>query len=75
MSLEDIDDVELEVVKKLEECVTFLLSCELEGKSCKRCKEKDNCLIFIRTVLAAVCRIEIARMATPNKNIEHGMFI
>ena len=71
----DVDDVEEAVANKLEECAEHLLSCELEGKKCKKCKEKDGCLIFIRTVLAALCRIEAARMATPDKNIEQGMFI
>ena len=71
----DIEDVEDEIVERLEVCVTSLLSCELENRNCKRCKDRNNCLIFIRSVVAALCRIQIAQMSVPKKKIEEGMFI
>ena len=73
--IKEVENVEDKIVKKLEECATFLLSCELENKKCKKCKDKDNCLIFIRSVVAALCRIQIAQMTIPTTNIAEQMFI
>ena len=77
MSLEElsVEEVEDKIAEQLEECAELLLSCELENKKCKRCKEKENCLIFIRSVVAALCRIHVAQMTIPQTNSSEQMFI
>lgn len=75
---EDVEAVEDEVVKKLNECADFLMVCEIDNKHCDRdCsrKNKEDCLIFIRSVLASLCRIEVARITPKTRAIEEKMYI
>ena len=73
------EEAELEVLEdkignQLEECADLLLACELEDKKCKKCKKKADCLLFIRSVLAALCKIEVARMLTGDKKIPEHLY-
>ena len=75
LDIEYIDDIVGKVAEHLKTCATALLSCEEENKKCKKCKDRENCLIFIRSVLAALCKMEIARMEIPDKNISESMYV
>ena len=71
----NIENMVETIAEKLEECATLLLACELEKKECKKCKDKKDCIIFIRTVLASLCRIEIAKLQTDDTEIPEGLYI
>ena len=71
----NINDVVAEIAEKLETCVVALLECEEENKVCKKCKNKNDCLIFIRSVLASLCRIAIAQMVVEDKKIPEGLYV
>lgn len=70
-----IEDIIEKIGNQLEECADLLLSCELEKKVCKKCKNKADCLFFIRSVLAALCKIEAERMFIDNEKVPEGMYL
>ena len=72
---EDIEDITEKIAEKLELCSKLLLECEEEDKKCKKCKDKDNCLLFIRSVVSALCKIEVARMSIPENETPEGMYL
>ena len=75
LDIDNIDNVIEKVAEHLETCATILLSCEEENKKCKRCRDKENCLIFIRSVLAALCKMEVARMKILDKETPESMYV
>ena len=41
----------VEMIQKIDDIIFSLGKCAKEGKSCKKCKEKDECRKFMRAVL------------------------
>lgn len=70
-----IEEIVEKIGNQLEECAELLLSCEEQNKDCKKCKNKTDCLIFIRSVLASLCKMEAARIFVGNGDIEEGIYI
>jgi len=47
-----------ETKKDIQEVISALTFCETEGRSCKKCKDKDTqCLLFLRTSIAVCLKL------------------
>ena len=74
MPEEEPDKIEDKIATQLEECAGLLLACEVENKKCRWCRGKSSCKIFIRSVMAALCKLEVVRMNTPQKQLSEHMY-
>ena len=56
--------------KDIEDVIEALTFCEKEGKKCKKCKKKDECILFVRSAVAVCLKLLLKK-----KTIKESMHI
>ena len=74
MSVDESNVIE-KIIEELQKTQETLMVCAVESRNCKKCKERNLCLIYMRSVIASLCRIEIARLIIEERPLPEGLYV
>ena len=58
-----------DIKESFQELIDLLFKCDKEGKKCKHCKYKNECIIFLRTTLGVCLQYILASMMVKEKEV------